>query len=74
MNPTKKVIRLASNIGCGCPEKCGQKFRQDEDGFPDLVTHLLQVHEYKIQHIGQETITGTSDGAVQITVAYLGAP
>ena len=64
-----QIVYISTNLGTGCKE-C-QKFIDGSQDFDDGVNHYLIEHDYKIAHIGTETIEGPNGEPWHTTVAIL---
>jgi len=70
MKPIKSIFHLSSNISRSCPEEgCG--FAIANDALDDAVNHMIEVHGYQVEHIGQETSTGGDGRPYHSTVAVV---
>ena len=64
-----KIARISSNEGGPCNE-CASRIEGNED-FAAAVNHYLLEHHYKLQHVGQETVSGPDGEPWHTTVAVV---
>ena len=66
---TQHVVHISTNITTGC-QHCNHRIGGGD--FAESVNHYIQKHNYKVMHIGTETITDSDGRPYHITVAVLG--
>ncbi|EGR3108320.1 hypothetical protein DNG97_06920 [Vibrio parahaemolyticus] len=70
MTKQHRTFKLSSDIGESCPEpSCS--FYCDTGEFAKSIDHLVNEHEYKLVHVGQETTRDDTGENWQTTVAIL---
>ena len=64
-----QIVYISTNLGTACKE-CPEFIDGTQD-FEGSVNHYLHEHNYKIAHIGTETIEGSNGEPWHTTVAVL---
>lgn len=64
----KKVVKIESTMSMSCPA-CGS-FLFDSSRMDDAINHVIENHDGKILHVGQES-EGYVENAYQKTVAVV---
>ncbi|NOY61125.1 MAG: hypothetical protein GXO75_19615 [Calditrichaeota bacterium] len=71
MKDIKSIVRISSNETIGC--KHCPKTINGIDNFEESVNHYIVEHDYRIIHVGTETVIYPADGSLfHTTVAVLG--
>jgi hypothetical protein len=66
----KKTLKLSSDVQFGTCKECPTALSADLDS---NINHYLKEHQYKLLHVGQETMYDTADGKpAQTTIAVIG--
>jgi hypothetical protein len=65
----KNIVHISTNIMTGC-KHCSQTVGSDK--FEESINHYIQVHGYKLLHVGQEHDTDMNGNSIHHTVAILG--
>jgi hypothetical protein len=69
--PVADVIHISSNVIKQCPHCAGFNFKDPPD-IGERATHFIEQHNYKLLHVGQETINDSDGHPWQTTVAVVG--
>jgi len=69
MSDVERIVHVSTYVGRPCPE-CD--FFLEFKRFVESVTHMIDVHDYVLLHVGQQTETGPEGQPWQSTVAVLG--
>jgi len=68
------VVKISTNASYPCP-RCGE-FQLDgtsTTGFNKACDHMINEHDFTLQHVGTETMRGSNGEPWQTTVAVLKA-
>lgn len=68
MTKTHKSIRLCSDVSQTCPE-CNYLLKSED--LDKNIDHLINEHNFKLKHVGQETTRDDVGENWQMTVALL---
>ena len=68
---SKIIVSVSSNIGAGCP-LCNSNFFLGLEKFDESCNHLMQQHNLKCLHVGQETSYDNNGKPWHSTVAVFG--
>ncbi len=68
MAKSHKTVRLSSCVSESCPE-CSTLL--DSEELAQNIDHLVNVHGFKLKHVGQETTRDDAGENWQMTVAML---
>ncbi len=73
MQNVKRTTEVSSNIGRGC-EHCSESIGLSSAGnsVTDGVNHYIEVHGYRLLHVGTQTAEDMNGKPHQTTVAILG--
>lgn len=72
MQATKRTTYISSDIGRGC-EHCDHAIGAlDTGNMADSINHYIQVHGYRLLHVGTETTHDSNGKPWHTTVAILG--
>jgi hypothetical protein len=69
---SQRIVRVSTNGGRSC-SLCNGQFQIDGiENFDASCNHLMQAHNLKCLHVGQETVDGHDGKPWQTTVAVFG--
>jgi hypothetical protein len=75
MKPTtdvKEIIQLRSDEWSACRRVGCDTVPRPSDGLAEQINHYLQVHDFTLLYVGQETHPNSDGHYMEITVAMVG--